>query len=267
MFKKIALAAALIVSAAFATWDYYPVLEAGKGSAAGGLYYDWDHDWSQAGLKIGGRYSLIQGLEVSLQSWGYQFWGETDCNGCANGGDGLRDLIIGARYGLAPMITAFVDVNLPIGRDEWDGNGTTTAGSDEIYIYGGAQFSMPINEVPGMKFGTEAGILWGFEHHNYERGLDIHLGGELAYTVPDVGVTPFVGLQIKYRLTESESEGGDGKMYGANDDGHKQINIWLGGDYFVIPNQLDLIAKLFIRSGKVDDGDATGIYVGAEFFF
>ena len=50
MFKKIALAAALVSSAAFATWDYYPVLEGGKGSAKGGLYYDWDHDWSQAGL-------------------------------------------------------------------------------------------------------------------------------------------------------------------------------------------------------------------------
>ena len=110
MFKKIALASAIAASAAFATWDYYPVLDAGKGSAAAGLYYDWDNDWSQAGLKVGARYSLIQNLELSLQSWGYQFWGETDCNGCANGGDGLRDLIIGARYGLAPMITAFVDV-------------------------------------------------------------------------------------------------------------------------------------------------------------
>jgi hypothetical protein len=134
MFKKIALASALAASAAFATWDYYPVLDAGKGSVAAGLYYDWDNDWSQAGLKVGARYSLIQNLELSLQSWGYQFWGETDCNGCANGGDGLRDLIIGARYGLAPMITAFVDVNLPIGKDEWDGNGTSTPGSDEIFI-------------------------------------------------------------------------------------------------------------------------------------
>ena len=267
MFKKIALASAIAASAAFATWDYYPVLEAGKGSAEAGLYYDWDHDWSQAGAKIGARYSLIQGLELSLQSWGYQFWGETDCDGCANGGDGLRDLIIGARYEIAPMITTFLDLNLPIGKDDWDGNGTSRPGSDEIFIYAGAQFSAPINDVPGMKFGTEAGILWGFEHHNEERGLDIHLAGEISYTVPDVGVTPFVGLQIKYRLTESEYEADDGKEYGHNDDGNKQINIWLGADYFVIPNQLDLIAKLIIRSGKVDDGDASGIYLGAEFFF
>ena len=63
MFKKIALAAALVSSAAFATWDYYPVLEGGKGSVKGNLYYDWDHDWSHAGLGIGVRYSVIQNLE------------------------------------------------------------------------------------------------------------------------------------------------------------------------------------------------------------
>ena len=41
MFKKIALAAALAASAAFATWDYYPVLEGGKGSAKGNLGLQW----------------------------------------------------------------------------------------------------------------------------------------------------------------------------------------------------------------------------------
>ena len=84
MFKKIALAAALVSSAAFATWDYYPVLEGGKGSVKGNLYYNWDHDWSNAGLGIGVRYSVISNLEISLQDWGYQFWGEWDCSGCVN---------------------------------------------------------------------------------------------------------------------------------------------------------------------------------------
>lgn len=258
MFKKIALAAALVSNAAFATWDYYPVLEGGKGSAKGNLYYDWDHDWSQAGLGIGARFSVIQNLEISLQDWGYQFWSEVDCSGCENGGDGLRDLTIGGRYQFDPMVNAFVDMHLPVGGDE--------VTNDEISLYLGSQFSMAINEAPGLKFGTEAGILWGFEHDNFERGLDIHLGGEIAYTVPNVGVTPFFGLQIKYRLTESEEERG-GKEYGKDDDGNKQVNLWLGADYFVIPNQLDIWAKLIVRSGKVDDGDASGLNVGAEFFF
>ncbi|WP_298768755.1 transporter [uncultured Fibrobacter sp.] len=265
MFKKIAMAAALAATASFATWDYYPVLEAGKGSAEGGLYYDWDDPWSQAGLKIGARYSLIQNLELSLQSWGYQFWGESDCKGCANGGDGLRDLVIGGRYQVVPMVAAFLDINLPIGNDDNDHYQTTPPSSNEIALYFGAQFSMPINEVPGLKFGTEAGFDWGFEHNHYERGLDMHLAGEIGYTVPNVGVTPFVGLQIKYRITESEDKGDDAD-FGRNDDGDKQINLWIGADYFVIPNQLDLKAKLIVRSGKIG-GDASGLYLGAEYFF
>ena len=192
MFKKIALAAALVTSAAFATWDYYPVLEAGKGSAEAGMYYDWDHKWSQAGLTIGARYSIIQNLELSLQGWGYQFWKEEDCDGCENGGDGLRDLTIGGRYQFDPMVNAFVDVNLPIGGDE--------VTNDEISLYFGAQFSMPVTTVPGLKFGTEGAFDWGFEHDNKERGLDMHLSGEVGYTVPNVGVTPFAGLKLKYRL-------------------------------------------------------------------
>lgn len=257
MFKKIALIAAFALSAAFATWDYYPVLEAGKGSAEAGMYYDWYHKWSQAGLKVGARYSVIQNLEVSLQGWGFQFWSEEDCDGCENGGDGLRDLTIGGRYQIDPMVAIFLDLNLPIGGDE--------VTSDEIAFYVGGQFSMPIKDAPGLKFGTEAGLDWGFEHDNYERGLDLHLGGEIAYTVPNVGITPFFGLQIKYRITESTWEEGDHEV-GADDDGDKQVNLWLGADYFVIPNQLDVWAKLIVRSGDIG-GDATGINIGAEFFF
>ena len=267
MLKKVILAATLAASAAFATWDYYPVLEAGKGSVKGELYYDWDHDWSQAGLGIGVRYSLFQNLEVSLQDWGYQFWGEWDCSGCVNGGDGLRDMTIGARYQIDPMVNIFLDFHLPVGNDDNAGGATTAPSSEEIALYLGGQFSMQVQSAPGLKFGTEAGIFWGFEHDTYERGLDIHMAGEIGYTVPNIGITPFFGLQLKFRLTESEYEREDGKEVGLDDDGNKQVNLWLGADYFVIPNQLDIWLKLIVRSGKVDDGDATGIKVGAEFFF
>lgn len=269
MFKKIILAIAIVASASFATWDYFPVLEAGKGSAAAGLYYDWHHDWSQAGLKAGVRYSIIQNLEISLQSWGFQFWGETDCKGCANGGSGLRDLTLGGRYQITPMVNAFVDFLLPIGSTDNDGPGTNHPGSDELALYLGGQFSMPIEQAPGLAFGTEAGLFWGFEHDNRERGLELHLGGEIDYTIANIGLTPYAGLQLKFRITESEWEGDDGKEYGADDDGDKQIIIWLGAGYAVIPNQLNVKAQLFVRSGDHDNmgGDASGLYIGAEYFF
>ena len=265
MLRKIVLATALVASASFATWDYFPVLESGKGTVEGGLYYDWHHDWSQAGLSVGARYSLIQNLELSLTSFGFQFWGETDCNGCANGGEGFKDLTLGGRYQVTPMVAAFLDLRLPIGRTEWDGNGTNAPGSDEFAMYFGAQFSMSIAEAPGLAFGTEAGLDWGFEHDNYERGLEIHIAGEVDYTIPNIGLTPYLGIKFKLQQTEDEEEGADGKDYGKDDAGDSQFNLWLGASY-AISQQLSVKGQLIFRSGDMD-GDASGIYVGCDFNF
>ncbi len=277
MFKKIALVAAMAATASFATWDFYPVQDAGKASFKGGLYYDVDDDWSQAGIKVGGRFSIIKGLEISLQGLGYQFWGETDCKGCANGGNGLIDMTIGARYEVAPMITAFIDFNLPIGSDDWDGPGTSIPSSDEFSIYAGAQFSLPTG-VQGFEFGVEGGIFWGFENDNFERGLDIHVAGEARYEIPGVkGLAPYIGLQLKYRLTESEWENDhDDHDYGYDDNGSTQLNLWLGAAYAIDP-MITVKAQLMFRNEDYDghhddgnprrmDGEATGVYIGCEFF-
>ena len=68
---------------------------------------------------------------------------------------------------------------------------------------------------------------------------------------------------------EEVDENGKKHEKGANDDGDKQVILWLGADFFIIPNQLDIKAKLFVRSGDHSNmgGDASGLYVGAEFFF
>lgn len=271
MLKKFATALALIGSTSFATWDYFPVLEAGRGTAEGGLYYDWDGDWSQAGLNIGARYSVIDNLELSLQGWGYQFWSETDCKGCKEEGDGLRDLTIGARYQFLPIVNAFVDLHLPIGNDDPGRHPS----SDEIALYIGAQYSMAIPQVPGLVFGTEGGFLWGFEHDNVERGLEIHMGGEVDYTIANIGLTPYIGTQFKLRLTESTWEGTDenGKKaeYGADDNGDNQIIIWFGASYAIDPN-ISVKLQFIVRSGDQNepiplDGDARGLYLGCDYNF
>ncbi len=259
--KTFAIVTAVAVTSSFATWDYFPVLEAGKGSAEAGLYYDWHNDWSQSGLKIGARYSVIQNLEISLQSWGYQFWSEEDCANCPEGGDGLRDLTLGGRYQIDPMINVFLDLGLPIGGDE--------SSSDEISIYLGGQFAMTNikNAVPGLAFGTEAGLLWGFEHDNVERGLEIHIGGELDYTIPNMGLTPYIGLLLKLKLTEDSWET-NGKEFGADNSGDTQINIRLGASYAI--NQMIAVkGELIVRSGDADNmgGDASGLYFACDIFF
>ena len=104
MFKKIILLAAVIASYSFATWDYFGLLQNSQGSFKAGLYYDTDDDWSQMGLRVAARMNVTPQFELSLQGFGYQFWGETDCDACAEGGSGLKDLAIGARFALDPEL-------------------------------------------------------------------------------------------------------------------------------------------------------------------
>ncbi len=284
MFKKIILALALLAGASFATWDYYPIPDSSYGSFEAGLYYDKDHRWSQAGVKVGARFTMVKHLEISFTGWGYQFWNEEDCANCINGGDGLRDLTIGGRYEVAPMVTAFLDFNLPVGRDEHDGYNTHPPSNGEFSMYLGAQFSVP-TKLKGFKFGTEGGILWGFEHderhyaghHSDERGLDIHLGAEAAYTIPDVGLTPYLGFLLKFRLTESEWYDGHDNEYGYGDRKSRQFNLWLGASY-AINKMIEVKAHFIFRHEKyrgIEDvespfhlgGNADGIYMGVIFNF
>lgn len=284
MFKKIILALALLAGASFATWDYYPIPDSSHGSFEAGLYYDKDHRWSQAGLVVGARFTMVKNLEISLTSWGYQFWNEEDCANCINGGDGLRDLTIGGRYAIAPMVTAFLDFNLPVGRDEHDGYNTHPPSNGEFSIYLGAQFSVP-TKLKGFKFGTEGGILWGFEHderhyaghHSDERGLDIHLGAEAAYTIPNVGLTPYLGFLLKYRLSESEWYDGHDNENGYGDRRSRQFNLWLGASY-AINKMIEVKAQFIFRHEKYRGieteespfhlgGNADGIYMGVVFNF
>lgn len=270
MFKKVFLAVALAITASFATWDYFPIRPAGSGTGEAGLYYDWDHSWSQAGISAGARFSLLPVLELSVVGFGFQFWGEEDCDGCANGGRGLRDVTVGGRFQITPMVSAFLDAHLPIGREESDGYATTPPGNDEFALYFGAQFSMDVKEAPGLKFGTEAGFDWGFEHDwnghkNFERGLELHMAAEMDYTVPKSQVTPYLGMKFKLQLTEDTWDVGK-EEHGNNDDfDDGQFNFWLGVAVNINP-ALYVKAHLMFRSGDMD-GEATGLYMAAGFNF
>ncbi|WP_173384890.1 transporter [Fibrobacter succinogenes] len=272
MLKRFILIMALAVSASFATWDYFPIRPALGGSAEVGLYYDWDHAWSQAGLSAGARISIIDVLELSVVGFGYQFWGEQDCRDCFNGGNGMRDVTLGGRFQITPMVSAFLDVHLPIGTDEVKHEGLTPPGNNELSLYLGAQFSMDIKEAPGLSFGTEAGFDWGFKHynprngrHDYERGLELHLAGEIDYTIPKTQVTPYLGLQFKLRLTENTWDEGDNERGDDTDFDDSQFNFWLGAQFDINP-AIYIKAHLKFRTGDMD-GEATGIYMAGGFNF
>ena len=86
MFKKIALVTALVATASFATWDKFPVLEAGKGQAEIGANYTIAGDASRLGLFGQARYSVISNLELGVAVPFVLF---TDNDG-ADGPDGIE---------------------------------------------------------------------------------------------------------------------------------------------------------------------------------
>ncbi len=248
MFKKIVLAALLVASSSFATWDYYQLPEAGKGTVKGQFFYDSDDPWSQWGLNVSARYILVPNLELSLQSFGYRSW-ETD----GSDGAGFTDLTLGARYAVMPIVNIFLDLNLPIGSNDV---------SDRLSFTLGGQFSQEL--VPNLVLGTEAGIFWGFKRHDFEPGLVMNLAAELGYTIPEYGLTPFVGLELKYKLTDDEE--GDNWEDNAGDN---SICLWLGAAY-AINAEMAVDGKLKVRSGDSSDhldGDAVGIEVNFYYNF
>ena len=284
MIKKILLLAAALATSSFATWDFFGIPQNSPGSVKAGLYYDMDDDWSQMGFTVGGRINITPKFELSIQSFGFQFWGESECdedtptcNGYEDGGYGLRDMIIGGRFALTPMLNLFLDLNLPIGRDKNDGSGTTPPSHHELFLYFGGQFHNDINSLKGASFGTEAGIFWGFEHHNLERGLEVHLGGEFDYTLPAAPITLVVGGQIWLRLFKSEYDNGN-KDVDLHDNWSQQYKIWVGAN-FGVTDKLSINGRIIARSQdlkhrakdggrKIDmEGDATGFAVDVEFKF
>lgn len=247
MFKKIALAALLVASSSFAAWDYYHLPEAGKGTVKGQFLYDSDDPWSQWALNVGARYILVPNLELSLLSFGYLSW-ETD----GSDGAGFTDLTLGARYAVMPIVNIFLDLNLPIGNNDV---------SDRLSFTLGGQFSQEL--VPNLVLGTEAGVYWGFKRHDFEPGLVMNIAAELGYTIPEYGLTPFVGLELKYKLTDDEG-------YNWEDNaGDNSICLWLGTAY-AINSEMTVDGKLKVRSGDSSDpldGDAVGIEVNFYYNF
>jgi len=276
MIKKVILLAALIATYSFATWDYFGLLQNNQGSIKAGLYYDKDDDWSQMGLKVGARFNVSPKFELSLQSFGYQFWSETDCDACEDGGNGIRDLMIGGRFAMTPMVNLFLDFNLPIGREKYDGLGTTPPSHHEMFLYFGAQIHNDIASIKGAAFGTEAGVFWGFEHNKQERGLELRIGGEFDYTLPSAPVTLLIGGQLWLRIFKSEYDNGN-KDVNLHDDWSNQWKFWVGAE-FAVTNQILIKGKVIARSEDIKkksrdpftinmEGDAVGFTLDVEFKF
>ncbi|SHL40969.1 hypothetical protein [Fibrobacter sp. UWEL] len=199
MIKKAALAAALAVSSSFATWDLYPVQDAGKGEAKLSFANYWMSNKGGIGVfTLGARYSVVNNLELALAIpyAPYDYDGKGNFHSFA---DGIGNLTAMARYQFLPNINGFLDVTFPVGNE-------SLVGSDgEFKFHFGGQYSQKFGMVD---FGSELGLqleTYGEDEVTPPRKLnaavetDFVLGGMF---------TPFVRLDFVMNLGRYTAESG-----------------------------------------------------------
>jgi hypothetical protein len=142
--KKVLVAALICAVSSFAAWDYFPVIEDGKGEAK--ISFTQSREGKVSGddetdFKI--RYSPLGNLEL-LSTLGYT---------------------LGARYQIISVISAGLDIGFPIPEEGWS-------------FTPNAQFSMPLTEA--LTLGTNGQVTIYTEK---DKGLDLSAGFELDLAV------------------------------------------------------------------------------------
>lgn len=257
MIKKIALAAALAATASFATWDKFPVLEAGKGQAKVGLGYDMQGDYSDLGMYVGARYSVIQGLELGLKV-PFRFYSDVDGDDLE--ADGLGNIPLMVRYQFMPAMNAFVDVTLPVGDDSYNDDG--------FGFHFGVQYSQKFGMID---LGTEAGLALETEGDDKTSGpWELNIGAEADFAIGGP-VTPYVGLDMNMHLGETTVDGED-EVMGIDVNGEESgtIGLWLTlGVGYQVNQMISLDASFGLGFGEDYYGEDTPMSIdfNAKFNF
>ena len=202
MLKKIALVAALAATASFATWNYFPVQEAGKGQAEIGVTDKMQDKANQLALFAQARYTIIQNFELGVK---VPFVIFTHWDGHDLKQDGLDEIPLMLRYQFMPIMNAFLDVTLPTCSEDLCGK------DDPFGFHFGVQYSQNFGLV---NFGSELGLKLetaGDDKTTPPWDLNIGLGADIdiligKYTFDgdnygkshtgDLGIAPFLGLNI-----------------------------------------------------------------------
>jgi len=266
----VAVAVAVCVGSAFASWDYFPPKEAGKGEAKLGIEYGIDQigtpmgaakDWSNLTLSVGARYSIIEGLEASVILPIPTMLSYKDCDDCGEDYAGLSYPEIGVRYWLPMGLGFFVDAKLPVDTRE-----------DSKYWVAmelgvGAQFSTNFTEE--LSLGSQLGLTVPFANSESKRGegMGLGVGIELDYAIGSV--TPFLGFDASFGITKPTY---DGKEIEGADPAKPSFDISIGASFSINDAMgADVSFKLGIGEDyKYYDGgekDFMPMTIGAHFSY
>lgn len=265
----VAVAVAVCVGSAFASWDYFPPKEAGKGEAKLGFGYGIggavnigplnvaSPKISSMDLSVGARYSIIEGLEASLTL--------PVPLSLSNDGDELKEYTglvspeIGVRYWLPMGLGFFLDFKLPVDtRYNKDADMSSDGGWHRFvepnFAFGvGAQFSTKFTDE--LSLGSEVGITYALENSDMELapGMGLGVGVELDYSLGMV--TPLLGVDFSMGLTPGTYKGDAIKNSKGDDDiAEAVVNITVGASASFTDN---LGADLTLKLGVVGSKDST----------
>ena len=221
MFKKLALAAALTATASFATWDYFPVQDAGKGQAELHLDYLMVDKTSQMALSAGARYTIVQNFEagVIVPFVLFTHWDGEDVEDA----NGLSDVQLLLRYQFMPIMNAFLDVELPTCNKDLCGE------DGPVGFHFGVQYSQKFGMVD---FGSELGL--ALETKGDDKTTppwDMNLGLEADFAVSEM-ITPYVGIDINMLLGKYTV---DGENMGDSHTGDMGFAPYLGLTFNINP--------------------------------
>lgn len=241
MLKKIILAAVLAASASFAAWDKFPVLNQGQGQVRLGFDIGMHKKWSDMDLSLGARYTVIQNLEI-MANLPYRLWGKWDGN---DRGDGLGDPTIGVRYFFPMNLGLFLDLDLPVGNDDYAYQG--------FGFHFGAQYAkVPLTDKLSM--GSELGLsvyTEGDDDYDTEQGTEFFTGVEFDY---DLGsVKPYIGLDYVNRLTDTEVDATAGNDKVRVKQGNPSGYQTTFGLNIPINQVITIEGKYVIQSGAIYD--------------
>ncbi|MCL2100459.1 MAG: hypothetical protein FWH22_01955 [Fibromonadales bacterium] len=219
--KKILAAALACAVSSFATWDYFPIQDAGKGEARLGVNFDMPAEKFKAlSIDADVRFSVIEGLEaaaffnIPLAAW--------EDGDSVDDVTGLQQPVLGVRYLLPMGLGVFADLTLPFSVGDHYG--------DDLDLDAGVQFSTELGSE--LSIGSEVGI----RNLITDGPMDLAIGVEGRYSLgsispwfgaefligvgddaADLGINPFLGLTFDISETLDANVGatfGLGDRYG-----------------------------------------------------
>lgn len=195
MLKKIVLAAAVAVSASFATWDYFPVLESHKGQAKLEFGSEIQDPFTEFMVTGGVRFSPAQNFEFGIEL-PYTIFCLSD--GSFQSWNGVRDLKTMFRYQFLPFMNAFLDITIPTA------NAYLYYPDYAFAFYFGTQFSKNFGL---LNLGSEFGLY--IETRGEDKTMPpqrLNLDAEADLAISQVFV-PYAGFSLGMLIGKYRQEG------------------------------------------------------------